>query len=92
MEYSYESIEHKLNIPIKIFTHYLEKFPYHWHEEIEVLFVLKGTVELFIDKEVNILEEGDIFLINKNELHYVKSTNTLESSQLLFREILCEFK
>ena len=83
MEYNYENIEHKLNIPIRIFTHYLEKFPYHWHEEMEMLFVLKGTVELFIDKEVHILEEGDIFLINKNEIHYVKSTNTLESSQLL---------
>ena len=91
MEYNYENIEHKLNIPIRIFTHYLEKFPYHWHEEMEMLFVLKGTVELFIDKEVNILEEGDIFLINKNEIHYVKSTNPLESSQLLVLQFNTEY-
>ncbi|MBU3136363.1 helix-turn-helix domain-containing protein [Clostridium gasigenes] len=91
MEYRYENIEHKLNIPIRIFTHYLEQFPYHWHEEMEMLFVLKGTVELFIDKEVNILEEGDIFLINRNEIHYVKSTNPLESSQLLVLQFNTEY-
>ncbi|MDU5110220.1 MAG: AraC family transcriptional regulator [Clostridium sp.] len=91
MEYSYENIEHKLNIPIRIFTHYLDKFPYHWHEEMEILFVLKGRVELFIDKEVNILEEGDIFLINKNEIHYVKSTNPLENSQLLVLQFNTEY-
>lgn len=83
MEYRYEKIEHNLNIPVKIFTHTLEEFPYHWHEDIEILFVLKGEVEIFIDKEVNILKEGDIFLVNKNEIHYVKSVNYLEKSQLL---------
>lgn len=83
MEYRYENIEHNSKIPIKIFTHTLEQFPYHWHEDMEILFVLKGNVEIFVDKEVTLLKDGDIFLINSNEIHYVKSTNYLEKSQLL---------
>lgn len=91
MKYLYENIEYKLNTPIKIFAHCLEQFPYHWHEDMEIVFVVKGTVEIFIDKEVNILKEKDIFLINKNEIHYVKSANPLEKSQLLVLQFNTEY-
>lgn len=91
MEYRYENIEHDSKIPIKIFTHTLEQFPYHWHEDMEILFVLKGTIEVFVDREVTFLKEGDIFLINSNEIHYVKSTNYLEKSQLLVLQFNKEY-
>lgn len=83
MEYKYENIYPNLNTPIKIFTQTLESFPYHWHDEVEILFILKGSVEVFVDKEIKILNEGDLYLINSNIIHYVKSTDYLEKSQLL---------
>lgn len=83
MEYRYENIDHHFSTPIKIFTQTLESFPYHWHEDVEILFVLKGCVEVFVDKELTLLNEGDLFFINSNEIHYVKSKNYRDMSQLV---------
>ncbi|WP_027631532.1 GH39 family glycosyl hydrolase [Clostridium hydrogeniformans] len=83
MQYKYENIYHNSNTQIKIFTQTLEAFPYHWHDEVEILFILKGSVEIFVGKEITVLNEGDLYLINSNVIHYVKSTDYLEKAQLL---------
>ncbi|MFS0673556.1 hypothetical protein AB1K81_10150 [Ornithinibacillus sp. 179-J 7C1 HS] len=31
---------------INVFTHTVERFPYHWHEDMEILFVLEGALEI----------------------------------------------
>ena len=46
MNYEYEQINYKKNMPINVFTHTVERFPYHWHEDMEILFVLEGALEI----------------------------------------------
>ncbi|WP_332632575.1 AraC family transcriptional regulator [Halalkalibacter flavus] len=42
---------------------------WHYHKELEVLLVLSGKIELLIENEVLILNEGDFVLIGSNQLH-----------------------
>lgn len=83
MEYGYELIKHHAGIPVKIFTQTVEEFPYHWHDELEILFILKGSLEIRVGKVPHQLKEGDLFLVNKNELHFVKSNTIYGKTQLL---------
>lgn len=46
--------------------------PWHWHEEIEILFVINGTLSLHINQNSFILNEGDGAFINTNQLHFAK--------------------
>ncbi len=75
MEYLYENVEHSGRLPINIFTHSISNFPYHWHEDMEILFVLKGSVELTVDNKKTIYREGNVFGINSNDLHSLVSTS-----------------
>lgn len=83
MEYLYEAIVHQKDLPIKIFTHTLEQYPYHWHEDTELLLILKGACEMRVGNEQFILREEDLFVINKDEVHYTKSTSPNEMTEIL---------
>ncbi len=48
-------------------SHY--EMPYHWHEEFEILHVLKGTFTLSIDEEQHVLLAGDFAFIGAGLLH-----------------------
>ncbi|MCH1626895.1 GH39 family glycosyl hydrolase [Ferdinandcohnia quinoae] len=73
MRYEYEQIDYQVDLPINIFTHTVERFPYHWHEATEILFVLEGDLEIRVNQDDYQLGMGDIFLINRNELHFINS-------------------
>lgn len=44
-------------------------FPMHWHEEIEIVYVLKGYAKYIIDFEEYLVEEGDVIIIPPSSLH-----------------------
>ena len=58
------------------------QFPLHWHRNVEIMQVLRGTTSVTIGNETFSGEEGDIFFINQEELHRVASEDHF--SQLLF--------
>ncbi len=41
----------------------------HWHEEIELQYVVKGQVQPLCNLQPHLLQEGDILFVNSNELH-----------------------
>lgn len=47
-----------------------DSIPWHWHEEIEMVYVAEGRLELKIPSESFYVETGDAFVINSNVLHY----------------------
>lgn len=63
---------------------------HHWHEEIEIIYVMNGSVYININNNKYIGEPGDIFFINKEELHemYVEDTSTLYYAFLFPMEYL----
>lgn len=50
-----------------IFVHY------HWHEEIEIILVTQGKVELLLDGQKLLLLPGDIVFVNSGQLHQYTS-------------------
>lgn len=84
MEYFNEMIENSENIPVKIFTHSVKLVSKHWHNYIELLFILKGEVTVRKDGDTYSLKEADIIVINANELHelYSMSDNLILALQI----------
>ncbi len=91
MQYQYEQIDYKVDLPVNIFTQTIERFPYHWHEDMEILFVLEGELEIRINKESYVLKSGDIFLVNGNELHFINSLTNYGKTQVLVLQMDSRF-
>lgn len=48
--------------------------PYHWHKDIEILYIINGNLTLTINGLDYTLETGDIYFINKEDLHGITSS------------------
>lgn len=46
-----------------------DTIPWHWHEELEVIFVAAGTLKLQIPGGEYLLQEGSLVVLNSNVLH-----------------------
>lgn len=68
--------------------------PLHWHDEVELIYIEKGTLYLSIDRRAYTGTAGDIFMVNSWEIHdmYVTETSVVYSTalfpltSLLFRQ------
>ncbi len=73
MEYKYELIKIDANLPVKIIIHTTDErqfIPRHWHDSIEISYVLSGKIDkIYIDGIDYTSKQGDIVLINSNAIH-----------------------
>lgn len=88
MEFIYETIKFNKSLPIKIFVHSVNYVQNHWHNSIELLFILSGSVNIVINAISYELKEEDIILINSNEIHSISSK---ESNTILALQIPIEY-
>ncbi|OCT15186.1 hypothetical protein A8709_13870 [Paenibacillus pectinilyticus] len=70
-KYSYEMIEHIKEAPMKCFIAGIEHSSPHWHNEFEVLFLLKGTLAVTSDNKKYTMKTGDMILFNSNSIHSI---------------------
>ena len=70
-----EYVEYLKDLPINIQLANIMKYPFHWQNSIEILFVLKGTITVGIENETYILEEREIEIINSNEILKIESND-----------------
>lgn len=62
-----------------------EYFPAHWHEQLELHYILTGESVIDINQTPIIAKEGDLVICNSNELHRgFCSVAPMESCRLLF--------
>ncbi|MEK4439310.1 GH39 family glycosyl hydrolase [Paenibacillus sp. FSL K6-2862] len=73
MDYTYELIRTDEKLPLNIFFHSVRYVPTHWHDSIEILFVLKGNADVYVQNESFDLNKDDLILINSNEIHTIQS-------------------
>lgn len=76
MKYRVETVNNIDELPIKIFIENIEKKQYRCDSQISLIFVVKGRLNLTLDKNHYILQEEDVFLINSNALYTVESLST----------------
>jgi AraC-like DNA-binding protein len=56
--------------PFNLFITDILEFPPHWHEEIEIIYVLEEELVIGLNSEIYHLKPRDIFLINSGEVHF----------------------
>ncbi len=69
MNSNHEIIEYGKDLPIKLFCQRIGSVQKHWHRSIEILLVLSGNMDVWVENEHFTLNENDLILINSNQVH-----------------------
>ena len=88
MTYSLENIHYKIDLPVNIFVHNLNYTQNHWHDALEILFVLDGNIRINLGNSSYELAKEDLIVINPNEVH---STNASKANLVLALQISNEW-
>jgi xylan 1,4-beta-xylosidase len=65
----FELIRYNENLPFKVLILNAENRQYHWHKEMELVFVLKGSITFEVKGKRHKLSEHDLLLINSYDMH-----------------------
>ncbi|PLS05409.1 AraC family transcriptional regulator [Neobacillus cucumis] len=88
MKYPYESVVINEEVPMLMLMTSVRFVAMHWHDRIEFLFVLRGSIQVFVGREEFSLKENDLLLINSNEIHGVEAS---EDNRVLLLQIPLTF-
>jgi AraC-like DNA-binding protein len=58
--------------------------PFHWHPEIELIFIQRGTLQLTVNEQSFSGAVGDIFWIGQESLHQMGSGGSVQYGALVF--------
>ena len=62
----------------------------NWHHNIEILYFVEGCGEVICDMEAEEVCEGDIFVINSNSIHSVKTDDVVRYYCLIIDKKFCD--
>lgn len=67
------------DIPISIFLTSIKEYPIHRHDGLELVYVLEGSIDLRVSYYNYALSQGDVFIVNTEDLHsiFTKSKDNL---------------
>lgn len=80
-----QKIEYHDGLPVKAYVRRLEQYPYHWHDSLEIVQVLKGSVNVSMGSDDLLLQAGDIAIANMDEIHRMSKTE--QDNQILIIHI-----
>jgi len=83
-----ETIEFHNGLPVRAFVRAGSQTPYHWHDALEIVQVLKGPVNIGMGDDEMPLKEGDIAITNMGEIHRMTGD---ADNEILFVHIDAEF-
>ena len=69
-----ERIVYKNELPVNVTTANIEEYPIHFHDDMEVVYVLEGSITMRNGYYTYCLRQGDIFILNDREMHSFEST------------------
>jgi AraC-like DNA-binding protein len=70
-----EKILYENDFPVNIRLLSIENYPLHYHLDMEIIYVLRGSVTLKNGSSVYSIGVGSIFVSNKNEVHGIYDTS-----------------
>lgn len=68
-----EYVAYDENLPIRIQLVNIREYPIHWHQSIEILMVLKGSINVTIESGDYKVNEKEMEIINLEEAHRIYS-------------------
>lgn len=84
-----EKIHYSDRLPLNLTIVEIEEYPIHFHDDLEILFVLDGSIVLkngYYNYEMN---QGDIFILNDREIHSFQKTS--EKNMVLMFQLDIEY-
>lgn len=84
-----EVIEFPEGMPVRALVRNITGYPYHWHNVLEIIYVLEGKAMVGIGGETHLMTENNIAVINGDELHRINSSG--EDNKLLIIQIDLNF-
>ncbi len=88
MQNIHESIEYQDNLPVLMWLHRANLVQSHWHNSLELLFVLEGQVDIYFNGEKQTFRENDIAILPPTLVHSIMSE---ENNILLAVQISYDF-
>lgn len=80
-----EQTQHLEGLPINVFTKRVEKEYFHFHDDLEIILVLRGSIDIKIGYLTSRKTKGDLIIIDSEDLHSIYKTD--EDNLLLFVHI-----
>jgi AraC-like DNA-binding protein len=69
IEYGYQLVGLEGDARYRAFLHGPREIPFHWHPELEIVAVLRGTVNLAVAGQQCMMTQGDLMIVNANVMH-----------------------
>ena len=86
MKYQYEIVPKDEYLPFRFFYSNDGKKSYvtpHWHDYIEVIYILTGSLKIIINGRQVMLEPDNMIIINSNHIHATLSEDPLTTAYVL---------
>ncbi|MGG5462010.1 helix-turn-helix domain-containing protein [Clostridium sp. B9] len=78
-----EYVNFPSDIPVTIHYANIKNYPLHWHDAIEIIYVLKGSVKVDIDTDSYEILEDEIEIVNTEQTHRLYSNE--DNRVLIFK-------
>lgn len=78
-----EYINYPNELPVTVSLVNLKDYPIHWHYAIEIIYILKGVLDISINFGTYKLYEGQMEIINVDEVHHIHSDDS-DNKVLIF--------
>jgi len=97
MDFRHEMVFPNDGLPFKMFVFEGKEGNYrvtkHWHRSVEIFLVLEGNIDFYINSEQIVLGQGQLILVNSNEVHSIDCpdpnfTLVLQIPRALFEQYL----
>jgi AraC-like DNA-binding protein len=76
---------YKEGLPVNVVTAEIQEYPIHFHDDIEVVYVLDGSIGMKNGYYSYTLNRGDIFILNDREIH--SFTNTGQPNMVMMMQL-----
>ena len=70
-QYTHENVRSIPHLPIYCdrYEDYRQFSPRHWHDHIEIIYVVSGSLQVVCGENEYTLQENEFFVINSNKIH-----------------------
>lgn len=78
-------------LPVNLLVAHIEEYPIHFHDDLEVVYVLEGSIGLKNGYYSYTLKEGDIFILNEREIHSFYRNSPDETNTVMMLQMNVEY-
>lgn len=87
MDNQYEHIDYMDELPVQTYLSSVSSTRLHWHQEMEIILVVKGSMRAQVQNVMHHLREGELLVISPNQIHATHQTE--DANTILVLQFKC---